>query len=78
MIFAHDNFEYSLTQIYHILFARRVERLQELKSQILEQYPNTQIHTCGVDVRNKQAIDDAITNLPQELKDVDVLVNNVT
>ncbi|GBC32103.1 NAD(P)-binding protein [Rhizophagus irregularis DAOM 181602=DAOM 197198] len=59
-----------------ILLARRAERLQKLKSQILEKYPNTQIHTCEVDVRNKQAIDDVIANLPQELKDIDVLVNN--
>ncbi|GBB99432.1 hypothetical protein RclHR1_03520012 [Rhizophagus clarus] len=56
--------------------ARRAEKLQKLKSQILEKYPNTQIHTCEVDVRNKQAINDAIANLPQELKDIDVLVNN--
>ncbi|PKY38035.1 NAD(P)-binding protein [Rhizophagus irregularis] len=59
-----------------ILLARRAERLQKLKSQILEKYPNTQIHTCEVDVRNKQAIDNVIANLPQELKDIDVLVNN--
>jgi 3-hydroxy acid dehydrogenase/malonic semialdehyde reductase len=44
----------------------------------LEKYPNTQVHTCEVDIRNKQAIDDAIANLPQGLKDIDVLVNNVT
>ena len=72
-----QNVLYLLIQFYHILFARRIEKLQELKSQILEQYPNTIIHVCGVDVRNKQEINDAISNLPQELKDVDVLVNNV-
>ncbi|RIA80503.1 hypothetical protein C1645_730095 [Glomus cerebriforme] len=59
-----------------ILFARRIERLQKLKSEILEKYPNTQIHVCKVDIKNKQAINDAIANLPQELKDIDVLVNN--
>ncbi|CAG8539825.1 7321_t:CDS:2 [Funneliformis mosseae] len=57
-------------------FCSRFERLQELKSQILNQYSDTQIHIDGVDVRNKQAIDDAIENLPQGFKDIDVLFNN--
>ncbi|CAI2176612.1 11061_t:CDS:2 [Funneliformis geosporum] len=48
----------------------------QLKSQILKQYSETRIHIDRVDVRDKQAIDDAIGKLPQEFKGIDVLINN--
>ncbi|RIB10376.1 hypothetical protein C2G38_194154 [Gigaspora rosea] len=59
-----------------ILLARRLDRLNDVKSKILETYPSCEIHISVVDIKNKQEIDNAIVNLPSGFKDIDVLVNN--
>lgn len=58
---------------YHIIATgRRAERLQELQQQITE----VPVHTLAFDVRDREAVNEAISSLPDEWKGIDVLVNN--
>ncbi|MBF8961934.1 SDR family NAD(P)-dependent oxidoreductase [Pontibacter sp. FD36] len=58
---------------YHIIATgRRAERLQELKEQITE----VPVHTLAFDVRDREAVQEAISSLPADWKGIDVLVNN--
>ncbi|MDO6389750.1 SDR family NAD(P)-dependent oxidoreductase [Pontibacter sp. BT731] len=58
---------------YHIIAAgRRAERLQELQQQITE----VPVHTLQFDVRDREAVQQAISSLPDDWKGIDVLVNN--
>jgi len=54
-----------------ILAARRLSRLQVLAKEL--QVP---CHIIELDVRNKSAVFEAVKQLPQEFKDVDILINN--
>lgn len=56
--------------------ARRVERLEQIKKELLEQYKNIQVYTASMDMTDKNQIKDVVDNLPASFKDVDVLVNN--
>ncbi|PVY41806.1 SDR family NAD(P)-dependent oxidoreductase [Pontibacter virosus] len=58
---------------YHIVATgRRAERLQDLQQQITE----VPVHTLAFDVRDREAVADAINSLPDDWKGIDVLVNN--
>lgn len=58
---------------YHIIATgRRTERLQELQQQITE----VPVHTLTFDVRDREAVQQAISSLPDDWKGIDVLVNN--
>lgn len=59
---------------YHIIgCGRRKERLESLKQEL----PDTVNYTYLVfDVRDKKAVDQAVDALPEEWKDIDVLINN--
>ncbi|SIT92335.1 SDR family NAD(P)-dependent oxidoreductase [Pontibacter indicus] len=58
---------------YHIIATgRRTERLQELQQQITE----VPVHTLTFDVRDREAVQQAISGLPAGWKGIDVLVNN--
>ncbi|ORX93142.1 NAD(P)-binding protein [Basidiobolus meristosporus CBS 931.73] len=59
-----------------VLTARRLERLDELKEMILHKYPKVKIHTVKLDVRDKSNVDEVVSSLPQDFRDVDVLINN--
>ncbi|HPI40937.1 MAG TPA: SDR family NAD(P)-dependent oxidoreductase [Pseudobdellovibrionaceae bacterium] len=62
---------------YHlILLARREERLQELKSQIIEKHPDIKIKISQVDLQHREQIDEFIQNEGTLLQKVDVLINN--
>lgn len=54
-----------------ILIARRIERLKELQ-EIL----NTQTHIAQVDVTQREQVERFFKELPEDFKDIDVLVNN--
>ena len=54
-----------------IATGRRQERLQELKDEL-----GDSILTAQLDVRNRAAIEEMITNLPADWRAIDVLVNN--
>ena len=53
-----------------VALARRKERLETLAKEL----GNT--HIIIADIRDKKAVFDAVANLPQEFRDIEVLVNN--
>lgn len=59
-----------------LLCARRVDRLENLKNELLAQYPDIRIHIFQLDVRDNNAVTNAIATLPDEWKHINVLVNN--
>ncbi len=61
-----------------ILAARRRERLQQLADELVETFPETslQIYLLQLDVRDRSAVESAISNLPPEWSDIDILINN--
>lgn len=56
-----------------ILCGRRKERLQKLKDELSAL---TKVSTLNFDVRNNDDVKKAISSLPDEWKDIDVLINN--
>lgn len=58
-----------------ILTGRRNERLIELSEKINSQF-KTELLTLNFDVRQHQAVDQALSALPKEWQEIDVLVNN--
>jgi serine 3-dehydrogenase len=61
-----------------ILAARRQERLQELADALVETLHATsgQIHLLQLDVRDRSAVESAISHLPPSWSDIDILINN--
>ncbi len=58
-----------------ILAARRVERLEKLRSVLFMRY-GAMVHTLTLDVRDQAAVAEAISGLPAEWGAIEVLVNN--
>ena len=58
-----------------IITGRRSERLDELQRE-LEQKFNVAILPLCFDVQNKEAVNNAIGSLPEDWKNIDVLINN--
>jgi 3-hydroxy acid dehydrogenase/malonic semialdehyde reductase len=56
-----------------ILCGRRLERLEQLQHELLIQ---TKVYTLPFDVRDKNAVFNAIDSLPNEFTSIDVLINN--
>lgn len=56
-----------------VLLARRKERLRELSESLVD---FTRCHVIPCDVRNSEALSHAMTQLPAEFAEVDVLINN--
>jgi 3-hydroxy acid dehydrogenase/malonic semialdehyde reductase len=54
-----------------VLAARRVERLEKLKSEL-----KTPVHAIGLDVRDNKAVEAAVAWLPKDFSQVTILVNN--
>lgn len=54
-----------------IACGRRRDRLDELKKEF-----SSNIHTIILDVRSRNAVKEAIVNLPKDFSDVDILINN--
>jgi NADP-dependent 3-hydroxy acid dehydrogenase YdfG len=59
-----------------LLCARRLNRLEALKGELLNMYPNIQIHIFELDVRNAEQVQSQIDGLPQEWRKINVLINN--
>ncbi len=55
-----------------IICGRRKDRLLEIKNK----FPDIQIYCLQLDVRSRRGVNDFITELPQDFKDIDVLCNN--
>jgi NADP-dependent 3-hydroxy acid dehydrogenase YdfG len=56
-----------------VLCGRRQERLEGLKAELGKK---TRVHTLNFDVRDKEAGFEAIASLPEEFKNIDILINN--
>ncbi|KAG1464676.1 hypothetical protein G6F56_005032 [Rhizopus delemar] len=59
-----------------VLTARRLENLKKIKNEISAIHPKIYIHTVQLDVRDKKQIDKTVAELPEEVKNIDVLLNN--
>lgn len=57
-----------------VLAARRLDPLLKLKDELQAQTAG--IHVISLDVRDRQAVQDAVESLPQQFKEIDLLVNN--
>ena len=58
-----------------ILAARRKGRLEKLAENLAQKY-SVKVHCLVFDIRNKTEVDNAISSLPDDLKDIDILINN--
>ena len=58
-----------------ILAARRLERLQELADEVSKNFA-TEIHLLQLDVRDRTAVESAISTLPPSWSEIDILINN--
>ena len=58
-----------------IITGRRAKKLEKVKANLIEKYANN-ILTLEFDVRNYQECENAIVNLPEEWKAIDILINN--
>lgn len=56
-----------------VLCGRRQERLDTIKKALEHQ---TEVHTLNFDVRNKEDVLNAIASLPDNFKEIDILINN--
>ncbi|MBZ9626492.1 SDR family NAD(P)-dependent oxidoreductase [Psychroflexus sp. CAK57W] len=56
-----------------ILCGRRQERLDDLKSELS---PQTEVTTLNFDVRDQQAVNEALESLPTQFKAIQILINN--
>ncbi|NDV81420.1 SDR family NAD(P)-dependent oxidoreductase [Bacteroides sp. 51] len=58
-----------------ILNARNMSKLVELKNELTDKY-NIQVHLLPFDVRDRNVVTNAIQSLPDEWKNIDILINN--
>jgi len=58
-----------------LLAARRQDKLEELKPQLLAAGA-LDVHTLELDIRDRAAVEKSLTTLPAEWRDIAVLVNN--
>lgn len=59
-----------------LLCARRMEKVVELHRELEALYPGIQVHTFGLDIRDRSAVERTLASLPNEWKKIDILVNN--
>ncbi|KAL3228598.1 Uncharacterized protein RNJ44_02543 [Nakaseomyces bracarensis] len=59
-----------------VLGARRIEKLEELKNDLLTKFPESKIHIGKLDVTDFENIKSFLADLPEEFKDIDILINN--
>lgn len=65
--------EFAKHGIQLILCGRRQERLDTIQSALQKE---TEVYTLNFDVRNLKATQEAIKNLPDNFKTIDILINN--
>lgn len=58
-----------------LLAARRLERLEAMRGRLMEAGA-AEVHTLGLDVRERAAVESTVEDLPPEWRGIDVLVNN--
>lgn len=65
--------EFAKHGIKLILCGRRQSRLDSIKKALDRE---TDVHTLNFDVRDKEAVFNAIASLPEDFKSIDILINN--
>ncbi len=58
-----------------ILAARREGKINQLAAQLADEY-SIRTHTMVLDVRDRLAVNEAVTNLSDDWADIDILINN--
>jgi len=58
-----------------LLCARRAELLEEVKNEYVKKY-NSEVYTFTLDVRNSGDVEASINSLPDEWKNIELLLNN--
>jgi len=58
-----------------IIAGRRMERLSEVESALKEKF-GTVVFSLGLDVTQRDSVNEAIRNLPERFQHIDVLINN--
>lgn len=58
-----------------IISARRINLLNEIAADIRTKF-NVKVYTFELDVRDKNAVNDSVANLPVEWRSIDILINN--
>ncbi|MEH2191531.1 MAG: SDR family oxidoreductase [Nostoc sp.] len=58
-----------------ILAARRLERLQQLADALIKEF-GIETHLLELDVRDRNAVESAISTLPSAWSNIDILINN--
>ncbi|WP_414568835.1 SDR family oxidoreductase [Nostoc sp. CCY 9925] len=58
-----------------ILAARRLERLQQIADTLSQDF-NSEVHLLELDVRDRSAVESAISTLPPSWSSIDILINN--
>ena len=56
-----------------VLCGRRQERLDALQEELGKK---VKVHTLGFDIRDRQAVFEAINSLPSEFREINILINN--
>lgn len=64
---------FAKNKIRLILCGRRLERLKELQTKLSKQ---TEVYILQFDISKKEAVKEAIENLPKDFKKIDILINN--
>lgn len=58
-----------------IVTARRIDRLQKIASDLESQFA-TRVLPIALDVRDADAVENLIANLPDHFRNIDILINN--
>ena len=58
-----------------VLCARRMDRLEQIAQPLKNEF-GTDSHIIQLDVRNREAVNSTLDNLPAEWKNIDILINN--
>jgi NADP-dependent 3-hydroxy acid dehydrogenase YdfG len=58
-----------------ILIARRADRLETVRDELITQY-DIKIHIAGCDVRDYHQVESFILSLPEEFREINILINN--
>lgn len=67
--------KFAANQYNVIINGRRKDRLAELKTQLETQF-NTKVLSLAFDVRDRKNVFETINNIPEEWKQIDLLLNN--
>lgn len=59
-----------------VLCSRSLDKLEAIKTALGESYPDCSVHIFSLDVQDREAVKKALSSLPTDVADIDVLINN--